>query len=83
MSQLCDKCEQPKLLPGRKPIIQIPERPILQQSQNITQFKTKLKISTPESSIILGKPEHHDKVIPVHNYTIPKQCQSMIQFLGQ
>ena len=64
--QLHDKPEQPKLLSGRKPIIQIAERPPLQQSQNITQSKTRSKFSTPEC---LG---HHDKVIPVPNYTIPQ-----------
>ena len=36
VSQLHDKPEQPKLLPGRSPIIQIAERPILQQPQNIS-----------------------------------------------
>ena len=35
-----DKSEQPKLLPGRKSIIQIAQRP--------TQSKTRLKVSTPE-----------------------------------
>ena len=34
-----DKPDQPKLLPGRKPIIQITERPLLQQPQNFTQSK--------------------------------------------
>ena len=66
VSQPSDKPKQPKLLPGRKPIIQITERPPLQQSQDIIQSKTRLKISTPES---LG---HHDKAIPVSNYTIPQ-----------
>ena len=35
------KPEQPKLLPGRKPIIQIAERPILQHPQNVWQSKTR------------------------------------------
>ena len=39
VSQLYDKPERPKLLPGRKSIIQIAERPILQQPKNITQFQ--------------------------------------------
>ena len=41
ISQPYDKCEQPKLLPGRKPVIQIAERPILQHPRNIMQSKTK------------------------------------------
>ena len=41
VSKLYDKSEQPKLLPGRKPIIQIAEWSPLQQSQNITQSKTR------------------------------------------
>ena len=41
MSQLFNKPEQPKLLPGRRPIIQISEWPPLQQSQNINQSKTR------------------------------------------
>ena len=40
MSPLLDKPEQPQLLPDRKSIIQIAERPILQQCQNIIQPKT-------------------------------------------
>ena len=38
---MLDKPEQPQLLPGRRPVIQIAERPILQQPQNIIQPKTK------------------------------------------
>ena len=41
VSQPYDKPEQPQLLTGRKPIIQIAERSILQQPQNVTQSKTK------------------------------------------
>ena len=82
VSQPYDKPEQPQLLPGRKPITQIAQRFTLQQSQKITQSKTRLKMSTPESSIFLGKTGHHDKVIPVPDYTVPL-CQSMIQFLEQ
>ena len=67
MSQPFDKPEQPRLLPGRMPIIQIAERPILQQSQS----KTRMKTSVPESSISKSS-EHHDKVIPVSVYTIPQ-----------
>ena len=44
MSQPLDKPEQPKLLPGRRPIIQIAEWPPLQQSQNINLSKTKSKV---------------------------------------
>ena len=58
MSHLHDKPEQPKLLSGRKPIIQIAERPI--------QSKTRSKVSISESS------GHHDKVVPLSNYTIPQ-----------
>ena len=47
MFKLYDKPEQPKLLPGGKPIIQIAERPPLQQSQDIKQSKTRSKFSTP------------------------------------
>ena len=72
MSQPLDKPKQPKLLPGRKPIIQIAERPILQQPQNIIQPKMRPKYSVPESSIILESSWHHDKAIPVPNYVIPQ-----------
>ena len=58
--QSLDKPEQTKLLP----IIQIAERP--------KQSKTRLKISIPISSIIPESLGHHDKVIPVSDYTIPK-----------
>ena len=61
---LYDKPEQPKLLPGRKPIIQIAERS--------TQSKTILTVSTPESYKILESSGHHEKVIPVSNYTVPQ-----------
>ena len=61
---LLDKPEQPKMLPGRRPIIQIAERPILQQPQNIIHSKTTLEISVPETS------QFHDKVIQVPNYII-------------
>ena len=52
VSQLLPKSKQPQLLPGRRPIIQIAERPILQQPQNIIQPKPRPKISIPESSIV-------------------------------
>ena len=52
MPQLLDKPEQPKSLPGRSPITQIAERPPLQQSQNINQSETRLKVSIPKSSMI-------------------------------
>ena len=67
MSQLPDKLEQPKLLPGRRSIIQIAERPSLQHSQS----KTRAKISVPGSSVTKSS-KHHDKVIPVSDYTIPQ-----------
>ena len=73
MSELLDKPEQPKLLPGRRPIIQITERPLLQQSQNSHQSKTRLKVPIPESSIIPKGSGYHDKVIPVSDYTIPQK----------
>ena len=41
VSQPYDKPEQPKLLLGRKPIVQIAERPFLQQPENVTQSKTR------------------------------------------
>ena len=56
VSQLHVKPEQPKLLPGRRPIIQISER--------LIQSKTRLKVSTPESSIITESSGNHE-VIPV------------------
>ena len=83
MSQLLDKPEQPKLLPGRRSIIQIAERPPLQQSQNINQSKTRLKVSIPENSII---PNGQDIMIRSFQYPITpyhKQCQNVIQFLEQ
>ena len=43
LPQPYEKPEQPKLLPERKPIIQIAERPILQHSKNIMQSKNKIK----------------------------------------
>ena len=64
MSQLHIKPEQPKVLPGRKPILQIAERPI--------QSEIKSKVSTPESSIITESSGNHVKVIPVSDYTIPQ-----------
>ena len=41
ISQPYHKPEQPKLLPGRKPIIQIAGKPILQHPQNVVQSKTR------------------------------------------
>ena len=52
MPQLLDKPEQPQLLPGRRPITQIGERPILQQPQNIIQAQMRPQKSIPESSIV-------------------------------
>ena len=62
VSQLHVKPEQLKVLPGRKPMIQIAER--------LIQSKTRLKFSTPESSLIPESSGHHDKVIPVSECTI-------------
>ena len=62
MSKLHVIPEQPKLLPDRKPIIQIEAR--------LIQSKTRLKVSVPESSIIPKSLAHQDKVIPGYNYTI-------------
>ena len=64
VSQLYDIPEQPKLLQGRRPIIQIAGRP--------THSETRPKVSTPESFIIPESSGHHDKVIPVPDYTIPQ-----------
>ena len=74
VSQPYDKPEPPKLLPGRKLIIQIAERS--------TQSRIRSNISTPENSIILDSSGHHHKVILLSDYIIP-QCQSIIQFLEQ
>ena len=66
------KPEQPKLLPGRRPIIKIAERPI--------QYKTRSKVSIPESFIITEDSGHHDKVIQISDYTIPQtisECDSI------
>ena len=60
-----DKPEQ-QLLSGRRPIIQVTERPILQQPQNIIQPKATSKILVPQSLQL------HDKFIPVPNYVIPQ-----------
>ena len=40
----CDKPEQPNLLPGRRPIIKIAERPILQPSLIVSQPRTISKV---------------------------------------
>ena len=50
-----DKPKQPKLLPGRKPVIHIVERSILQHPKNIMQSKTRSNISPPEVFIFLGR----------------------------
>ena len=63
VSQTYGKPEQPKLLPGRKQIIQIAKRPILQHPQNVVQSKTRLQISLKEISIFLGRSEQQDKVV--------------------
>ena len=46
MSQLYDKPEQPDLSPGGKPIVQIAERPNLQQSQIIHNLKQDKNLNT-------------------------------------
>ena len=82
MSQLLDKPE-PKLLLGRRLIIQIAESPPLQQSQNIIQSQTRSKFSIPESSIIT---KVQDIMIKSFQYLITqfhKQYLNVIQFLEQ
>ena len=71
-SQPYDKPEQPKLLPERKPMIQIAERPILQHPQTIVQSKTRSKISPQEGSLFQGRLEQQDKIVSVPDYTFPK-----------
>ena len=48
-----DKQKQPKLLPGRKPIIQITERPVLQPSKVVAQPKNCQKSNKCESLVFL------------------------------
>ena len=52
-------------------MIQIAERPILQQAQNITQPKVRPK--TSQSSMIPKTSYTQDKVIPVHYYITPQE----------
>ena len=70
MGQMFDEHEQPQLLPGSGPIIQIAEGPILQQPQKIRQPKAKSK--TSESSMIPKSLYAPDMVIPVHDYVTPQ-----------
>ena len=75
MSQPFDKPGQPKLLPGRRPIIQKAERPSPQYSQS----KIRVKILVPEIPLqnlqnIMIRP-FQNLIVQFH-----KQCQSMIQF---
>ena len=72
VSQPYDKPEQPKLLPGRVPIIQVAKKP--------TQSKTSLKVSILESAIIPESSGNHDKVNPVSNYTIPQTMSEYDSF---
>ena len=62
--QFQERPEQPKLIPGRKPIIQIAERPILQPPHSVAQPKTHSK--TPP----VQKPNFSDNL--VSNSMIPK-----------
>ena len=71
----CKTIKLPAPPPLDKPIIQIAEKLILQQPQNINQPKTTPKVSVPESFQL------HEKIIPVHNYTIPQKDLEIIQFL--
>ena len=64
VSWTLDKPKQPQLLPGRRPIIQIAERPILQQPPNSIQPKIRPKIPVPESPIFPESSWFHDKDIP-------------------
>ena len=76
MYQLLEKPEKAKLLPGRRHIIQITERPSL---QNLS-IKTRSKVPVPENSIITKGSGHHDKVISVSDYTISQimsECDSI------
>ena len=71
MPQTCDKPEQPKLLPGRWPIIQIAERPFLQPPQIDVQPKTISKVPFKEKSIFPERSvQHTDQVVP--NSMVPK-----------
>ena len=68
-----DKPEQLKLLPGRKPIIQIAERPILQPLQIITQPNMTSKVlSKGKSAFSERSIQHEDQVIQVPKFMIPK-----------
>ena len=83
MSQMLDKPDQPKLLPGRRPIIQIAQMHPLQQYQSFNQSKTRLKVSILESSIITKGSGYHDKVVPVSNYTILQTMSESYSILEQ
>ena len=62
--QPCDIPGQPKLLPGRRPIIQIGERTILQPVWLFAQPKTISKVLLKEKSIFLeGSVQHIDQVV--------------------
>ena len=64
MLWLYDKPEQPKLLPGRRPIIQILERPILQSPQIVAQLKTISKVPLKEKSTFSERlAQHMDRVV--------------------
>ena len=69
----CNKPEQPKLLPGRRPIIQIAERPLLQppwivaQPKTISIFPLKEKSIFPERSV-----QDIDQVVQVPKSIVPK-----------
>ena len=58
MPQTCDKPEKPKLLPGRRPIIQIAEKQILQPPEIVTEPKTITNIWLKEKSIFLVSSVH-------------------------
>ena len=59
ISQPHDKPEQPKLIPGRKPIIQIAERAILQPPWIATQPKMISKVPIKEKSIFPERSVQH------------------------
>ena len=64
MPQPHDKLEQSKLLPGRRPIIQIAERQILQPTKIVVQSVTISKFPLKEMSIFPeGSAQHIDYLV--------------------
>ena len=70
--QTCDKPELPKL-PGRRPIIQIGQRPIYLPPQIYAQPKTISKVPLKEKSIFPERSvKHRDQVVQVPKFIVPK-----------